>query len=152
MSNTNVAAFYIIGISTRTSNENNQAMQDIPLLWNRFLSEDIVQQIPNKIDSSIYCIYTEYESDHNRPYTALIGCRVTHLDAIPAGFVGHAFTGGKYEKVTIKGNINEGLVYKEWLNIWDRDLKRTYSADFEIYGEKAQNPADAEVDIFVAVE
>ncbi|MFT4644864.1 MAG: putative transcriptional regulator YdeE [Planctomycetota bacterium] len=32
------------------------------------------------------------------------------------------------------------------------DLDRTYTADFEIYGEKVQNPQDAEVDIMIAVK
>jgi predicted transcriptional regulator YdeE len=32
------------------------------------------------------------------------------------------------------------------------DLDRSYTADFEIYGEKAQNPENAEVDIFIAVK
>ena len=31
-------------------------------------------------------------------------------------------------------------------------MKRDYTADFEVYGEKAQNPENAEVDIFVAVK
>jgi len=32
------------------------------------------------------------------------------------------------------------------------DLGRIFTADFEVYGEKAQNPSDAEVDIFIAVQ
>ena len=32
------------------------------------------------------------------------------------------------------------------------DLDRSYTADFEIYDEKAQNPENAEVDIFIAVK
>lgn len=35
--------------------------------------------------------------------------------------------------------------------LWNSDLPRKYTADFEIYGEKAQNPENAEVDILVAV-
>ena len=31
------------------------------------------------------------------------------------------------------------------------DLNRTYLADFEIYGQKAQNPSTAEVDIYIGV-
>jgi len=27
-----------------------------------------------------------------------------------------------------------------------------YTADFELYGEKAQNPTDAEVDVLVAIK
>ncbi len=32
------------------------------------------------------------------------------------------------------------------------DMDRAFTADFEVYGEKAQNPSDAEVDIFIAVK
>ena len=32
------------------------------------------------------------------------------------------------------------------------ELDRTYTADFEIYGEKTQNLQDAEVDIMIAVK
>ena len=41
--------FYLIGISVRTSNENGQAMTDIPALWNKFMSENWIEKIPNKI-------------------------------------------------------------------------------------------------------
>ena len=36
----------------------------------------------------------------------------------------------------LKGNLAEGIVYNEWLKIWNMDLNRTYTADFEIYDEK----------------
>ena len=32
------------------------------------------------------------------------------------------------------------------------ELDRTYDADFEIFGEKAQNPADAEVEFYVGIK
>ncbi|MFT6810883.1 MAG: putative transcriptional regulator YdeE [Saprospiraceae bacterium] len=41
--------------------------------------------------------------------------------------------------------------HNSWLEIWQQDLNRVYSADFEIYGEKAQNPQDVEVEILVAI-
>jgi predicted transcriptional regulator YdeE len=30
-------------------------------------------------------------------------------------------------------------------------MKRAYEVDFEVYGEKSQNMADAEVDIFISI-
>lgn len=45
----------------------------------------------------------------------------------------------------------QGIVFEAWLEIWNLDIPRAYTADFEVYGEKTQNPADAEVDIFIAV-
>ena len=151
MSHQQIKPFNIIGISVRTTNEGGQAATDIPALWNRFMSEEIADRIQNKIDQSIYCIYTDYEKDHTKPYTTLIGCSVDQLDNTPAGMVGKNFAGGKYVQFTAKGNLAQGAVYNEWTKIWNTDLARTYTADFEVYGEKAQNPEDAAVDIFIAI-
>ena len=51
-----------------------------------------------------------------------------------------------------KGSLNEGVVYQTWDKIWKSDLNRSYTADFEVYGKKAQNPENAEVEIFVAIK
>lgn len=37
--------FYVIGIAVRTTNENQQAAQDIPVLWHKFMTEGIMDQI-----------------------------------------------------------------------------------------------------------
>jgi predicted transcriptional regulator YdeE len=152
MSIQTVAKFSVIGISVRTTNENGQSSQDIPALWNKFMTEGIAEQIPNKIDPSIYCIYTDYEKDHTKPYITILGCKVSTLDNIPNGMVGKTFETATYAKHIAKGNILQGMVFNEWAKIWNSDLDRTFTADFEVYGEKAQNPENAEVDIFVAVK
>lgn len=66
--------------------------------------------------------------------------------------VGLEFKGGNYVKFVSKGSLRNGVVYQTWDEIWKKDLNRDYTADFEVYGEKAQNPENAEVDIFVAVK
>lgn len=152
MKNVKIEPFKVIGIAVRTTNENGQAGKDIPVLWEKMISEDIVNSIPNKIDNTIYSIYTDYEKDHTKPYTTVLGCQVENLDNIPEGMVGYSFDGGDYLKFTTKGDLSKGLVINEWLKIWDMDLGRVFTADFEVYGEKAQNPSDAEVDIFIAVK
>lgn len=152
MNNVKVEPFKVIGIEVRTTNENEQAAKDIPVLWEKFMKENLLNNIPNKIDNTIYSIYTEYEKDHTKPYTTLLGCKVESLENIPEGMVGKSFDGGDYIRFTAKGNLAEGLVINEWLKIWNMDLGRTFTADFEIYGEKAQDPSDAEVDILIAVK
>ena len=147
-----IQLFNIIGISVRTTNENGQAAKDIPALWNRFISEGIAEKIPNKTDHSIYCMYTEYEKDHTKPYTTLLGCKVADLDTIPAGMVGKTFSEQNYLLHTAKGNLAKGAVYNEWVKIWNANLPRIFTSDFEVYGEKAQDPQNAEVDIFIGVK
>lgn len=152
MNNVKIEPFKVIGITVRTTNENEQAAKDIPVLWEKLMKENVLNNIPNKIDDTVYSIYTDYEKDHTKPYTTLLGCKVESLDDIPEGMIGKSFDGGDYIKFTTKGNLAEGLVINEWFKIWNMDLERTFTADFEMYGEKAQNPADAEVDILIAVK
>lgn len=144
--------FSVVGISVRTTNENGQMAQDIPALWNKFMTEGIAEKIPNKISNDIYCIYTDYEKDHTKPYTTVLGCKVENLSSVPNGMIAKIFTEASYTKFTAQGNILQGMVFNEWIKIWGSDLNRSFTADFEVYGQKAQNPEDAEVDIFVAVK
>lgn len=145
-----IEPFKIIGISVRTTNENGQAVKDIPALWNQFFTENTVSKIPGKISDDVFCIYTDYEKNHTRPYTTIIGCKVDHLDSIPEGMVGKSISKTNYTVFTAKGKIADGIVFNEWLKIWESSVNRLYTADFEIYGAKAQNPEDAEVEIFIA--
>ncbi|HLO56058.1 MAG TPA: effector binding domain-containing protein [Saprospiraceae bacterium] len=150
--NQQIKTFHIIGIALRTTNENGQSVQDIPALWNRFISEGIMDQIPNKINNTLYCIYTDYEKDHTKPYTTILGCKVSNLDQISYGLVGKTFEERTYIKRIAKGNLMQGIVYEEWTKIWNADLNRAFTADFEVYDERTQNPENAEVDIFISVK
>lgn len=144
-------AFKVIGIKTRTTNENEQASQDIPALWGRFMDENVALKIPNKTDNSIFSIYTNYEGDYMKPYDTILACEVSSLDDIPEGMVGMEIEASDYQKFSAEGDLSKGVVYNEWINIWNSNLNRKYSADFEIYGAEAQNREAAQVDIFVSV-
>lgn len=152
MQKVKIEPFKLIGISVRTTNENDQAAKEIAELWGRFLSDNIGAKIPKKVGDEIYSLYTDYEGDHTRPYTAILGCKVENLNTIPNGMVGKSFKGGNYSKTTAKGDLMKGLVVDHWSKIFDMDLDRTYIADFERYGENAQNPLDAEVDFYIGVK
>ncbi|MFH6934156.1 GyrI-like domain-containing protein [Flavobacterium sp. FlaQc-30] len=146
-----IQKFDIIGISVRTTNENGQSAQDIPALWNKFMTEGIQQKIPAKISEEIFCIYTDYEKDHTKPYTTILGCKVESLDFVPENMVSKTIESAEYEKIIAKGDLTEGIVYNKWLEIWNSDLNRIFTADFEVYGEKVQDPKNAEVDIYIAI-
>lgn len=152
MQKVTIKPFKIIGIAIRTTNEKEQASKEIPELWGRFMSENILTKIPDKVDHEIYSIYTDYESDHTKPYTAILGCKVESLENIPNGMVGKSFSGATYIKTTTKGDLMQGLVLKQWSKIFEMGLDRSFTADFEIYGAKSQNPSDAEVDFYVGVK
>ncbi|MFT3950317.1 MAG: hypothetical protein QM763_25345 [Agriterribacter sp.] len=48
--------------------------------------------------------------------------------------------------------MEDGIVFSEWLKIWNADIERLYTTDIEIYGEKAQDKLNAEIPILVAVK
>ncbi len=143
--------FYVVGISVRTTNKNQQAAKDIPALWQRFMSEKIVEQIPNKSSDEFYAVYTDYESDHTKPYTTIIGCKVSEVNNIPEGLVSKKIEAPNYKKYLAKGNLTENVVYNKWLEIWEEDINRAYTSDYEVYGAKSSDPTNAEVEIFIGV-
>jgi predicted transcriptional regulator YdeE len=152
MKKVTIEPFKVIGISVRTTNENNQSGKDIADLRDRFLNDKILEAIPNKINNTVYSIYTDFESGHAKPYTATLGCRAATLNTIPEGMVGKSFDGGNYVKLSAKGDLSKDLIINKWLEICQMDLDRVFSADFEVFGENAQNPADAEIDFLIAVK
>ena len=45
-----------------------------------------------------------------------------------------------------------GLIVNKWTEIWEMDLDRVFTGDYEVFGEKAQNPTDPEIDFLIAVK
>ena len=69
-----VEPFDVVGISTIT--DNVKGADDINALWERFFKESVGQHVPNKIDDTIYAVYSDYQGDHEAPYRLTIGYRV----------------------------------------------------------------------------
>ena len=145
--------FKIIGISVRTTNKDYQSAQDIGKLWQQFYEEKLFDKIPNKLNSDIYSIYTDYKSDFTDEYTTIIGVQVSSLENIPTGLIGRQFTSDSFVNYTAKGLIPEAVA-KTWTTIWERDkeLNRKYTYDFEVYGEKSQAGENSEVEIYIATK
>jgi predicted transcriptional regulator YdeE len=152
MQTTTIGGFLITGISTRTTNENGAAATAIPQLWQRFIAENLAAQISGKNNADVYCVYTDYEKDHTRPYTVILGCRVDAAAAIPPGLQQVRIQEGSYRVFTAQGDLTAGAVFGAWTKIWNTVLPRLYRTDFEVYGAKAQNPLNGEVDIFVGID
>jgi predicted transcriptional regulator YdeE len=144
-------AFKIIGIPVRTTNEHMQAMKDIPALWERFFKENTSEKISAKESDDLYCVYTAYEKDHTKPYTTILGHKVSVASPVPDGLMEVLLPEQSYRVFTAKGKPQEGSVYREWQKIWNSDTDRLFTSDFEIYGARSQDAENAEVDIYIAV-
>lgn len=148
-----INGFKIIGISTRTTNKDNQSAQDLDKLWGQFYADNIYGKIPNKISNVILSVYTDYKSDYTEDYTTIIGAPVSTLDEVPEGMVGREFKADNFQSFTAKGEMPAAVI-NAWIDIWKRDkeLNRKYSYDFEVYGDKSQNGEDSEVEIFISTK
>ena len=150
---TPINEFKIIGIAVKTTNKDGQSAQDIGKLWQQFYVGKLFEKIPNKLNSDIYSIYTDYKSDFTDEYTTIIGVAVSSLENIPTGLIGRQFPSDNFVKYTAKGLLPEAVA-KTWTTIWERDkeLGRKYTYDFEVYGEKSQDGENSEVEIYIATK
>jgi predicted transcriptional regulator YdeE len=144
-------SFAIIGIACRTSNDPQAAPRDIPQLWARFFSENIVGQIPNKVSKDVIALYSDYESDYTKPYSLIIGCQATTIDVIPMGMVGKIIPASSYVLFRAVGEHPQALVDTRG-KIWQTDIKRSYTGDYELYGDAFVSGSPKEVEIYIAVE
>ena len=144
-------AFYLTGIFVRTINQNGQSKKDMMALWTRFMTNNLVQQIGDRVSDDIYCVYTDYKDDYLDYYTAVLGCRVNSLAHIPEGFTGINIPAGKYQVYSLAGEFPEN-VRLAWQEIWDSNVIRKYTADFDLYSAGAKSFDETEVKIYLAVK
>lgn len=143
----------IIGISARTKNEFGKPNLEIMSLWNTFMSENVMEKIPNKLNHDIYSIYTDYQTDFKGEYTVILGLAVESLDEIPNGMIGRQFDEENFKIFEAKGSMPEAVI-QTWVDIWKNDstLNRKYSYDYEVYNEKSRNGDDSIVNIHIAIK
>lgn len=154
MNKQSVEKFYVVGIATRTINENGKSAQDIEVLWQTFWNENISDRIANKLSQEIYAVYTNYESDHTQEYDTIVGYAVSSIENIPDGLTGITIEETTYQKITSSGKMPEAI-FNTWLKIWaDEELnkRRTYRADFTVHGKKYFDGDQAEVETFISVK
>lgn len=126
----NKGSFAIIGIALRT--DNSKAAVEISQHWERFRSQNIPAQIPNKKSNAVYAVYTDYVSDHTKPYTLILGCEVAPDTAPPPGFVLKQIPASAYTSFT-QIPADPRNIFATWQKVWQSNIPRAYTADFEFY-------------------
>ncbi len=140
---------FFIGLELRTNNQ--ECSMAMPAHKERFFNENILAKIPNKINGTIYALYTDYEGDFTGPYSWILGCEVSSLDNVPAGLVGKIIPESKYAVFTTEGAFPQGLI-AAWQAIWKSGLSRSYTSDFEVYRADFNPQTNPEVKVYIAVD
>jgi predicted transcriptional regulator YdeE len=151
----------LIGLTIRTNNkdEMNPDTAKIGKLAGSYWHTQIANQIQHRTHPGVtYAVYTEYESDERGEYTYFIGEAVDSLDGQNLSqFKTITIPESKYQKFTTEpGSIPE-VIISAWKKIWVMQKealggKRKYIADFEIYDQRAANPNQAVIDIYIGIE
>ena len=95
------------------------------------MSENLAQQIDGKLSDYIYCVYTDYESDHTGEYTAVLGCKVPDANNIPCDFFTAHIPAGDYHVYKPQGKFPE-CVANTWREIWQAFINRKVdTADYD---------------------
>jgi len=153
------SAFSVLGIEVRTSNAKEATGHGvIGKQWQKFFQEDVLEKIPNKLDSNIYAVYSDYASDHNGEYSLTIGAKVADGSSVPAGLALKTVPAGNYAVLTSDKGPVVKVVTAAWQRVWGLEQKkalggtRAYKADFELYDQRAANPQDSQVDIYLGLK
>lgn len=148
--NITLEKFFVAGISVRTTNLNGQSQKDISGLWSRFMKENIAAKTPNKINESLYGVYTDYESDYMGAYTTILGFRVNSIENLPEGLIAKTIPASTYRLYKSTGSLPD-CVLNTWGQIWQADVKRKYIADFDVYPSDAFTVANPVVETYLSV-
>jgi predicted transcriptional regulator YdeE len=148
----------VAGFEIRTSNALELSGKgQIEALWRRFFVENLLARIPNRTSESLYVIYSNYASDENGEYDYLLGAPVSSIDGLPEGVTFEAIATGEYAAITTEKGPVKDVMQASWRKIWglgaeDLGGKRAFLTDYEIYDERAADPANAVVEIRLGLE
>lgn len=150
----------LIGTTVRTNNQNeiNPSSAKIGSCVQNYFQQQIFEKISNrKNPGKTFCAYTDYESDHTGDYTFFIGEEVNSFDSIAEDLTALSVTLQKYAKFTTEPGIMPMVVIEAWQKIWQMSTQnlggtRRYQTDFEIYDERAQNPNNTILDIYIGIQ
>ncbi len=141
----------VVGLAARTSNTSPEMGAAIGGLWQDFYGKGIYPSIPHKKSEKALGIYTDYAGAQNNEYTVLVACEVEESKQaeLPAGTVSHKIPAGPYAKFIVKGHVQKAVA-EFWQELWNMDLPRAYTSDFEEYqnGDMEQ----AEIHIYIALK
>jgi len=152
------SGFSVIGIEARTSNAKEMTPEGtIGKQWARFMTENLSTQIPNKSDSAILAVYTDYASDKDGEYTFILGARVTSATDVPNGMIARKVQLGHYAIFTSEKGPVAKVVSETWQRIWSAPKSspggdRAYKTDYEVYDERAANPENMQVEVHIGVK
>ena len=149
--------FFVAGLAARTNNAQEMSGRGkIGGVWQEFLQSNLAGKIPDKIGVDLIAVYSDYETDHTGHYTYLLGLPISSAEALPANLMVKHIPPGRYAVISSeKGPLKE-IVPAVWQRVWLMPAEelgglRAFRSDFEIYDQRAADPENAQIDVYVGL-
>jgi predicted transcriptional regulator YdeE len=153
---TNLEAFKLVGITTRTNNQSEMDPRSAKIsdTIKKFIPENISDR---KNSGTTFCVYTNYENDFTGDYTYFIGVEVHSFNHVSQALETLVIPAQKYVKFTSQPGVMPDICIKMWQDIWkmsayDLGGERAYISDFEVYDERTTDPKRAVIDIYIGIK
>lgn len=155
-----VPEIIVVGIKVRTNNQDefNPDIAKIGPCVQRYFQQQVADKIPHrKKPGTTISAFTDYESDYTGEYTYFIGEEVTSIDHLPEGLNELHIPSQTYIKFTTGAGPMPNVVINAWQEIWkmspeDLGGKRRYRTDFEVYDERAADPQNVVLDLYIGLK
>lgn len=133
----------IVGVSANTSNNDPEMGRIIGGLWEKLYQGGVNALIKNKANEYAIGLYSDYTADG---YCVTAGNEVSKAEN--PEFSVKVIPAGKYAKFSVHGHM-EHAVAKAWEEIWQMDLPRSFTGDFEEY--LSCDIENCDIDIYIAL-
>ncbi|MFV0517019.1 MAG: GyrI-like domain-containing protein [Aminipila sp.] len=134
----------IVGVSAVTGNSDPDMGKIIGGLWCKLYQEGIHETIKNRVNEYAIGLYSNYEKD---TYCVTAGCEVSKAEN--QELTVKVIPQGRYAKFSVHGHM-EKAVAEAWEKIWQMDLDRSFTGDFEEYLNADFENAD--IDLYIALK
>ena len=138
----------IAGVSARTRNDAPDMQQVIGGLWSDFYGKGIYAAVAGKKNGKAIGLYSDYESGASGAYDVTVACEVAADEPQREGVIKKVIPAGHYARFVVKGDMVQAVAVF-WGELWNMDLDRAYTGDFEEYQD---NEACATIHIYIALK
>ncbi len=134
----------IVGVSALTGNSDPDMREIIRGLWKELYQGGVSAIIKKKSNQYAIGLYSDYTSNQ---YCVTVGNEVSNAENPDLNV--KIILAGKYAKFSVHGHM-EKAVAKAWGEIWQMNLDRSFTGDFEEYLSDDRN--DCDIDIYIAIK
>jgi len=134
----------LVGIDATTSNDDPKMGEIIGGLWSKFYQDGVHACVKNKANEYAIGLYSDYNENN---YCVTVGNEV--FKAENEDLTVKIIPAGRYAKFSVFGSMQKAVA-TAWEQIWQMDLERSFTGDFEEY--KNTDFKNCHIDIYIALK